>query len=296
MSTRHRSLRLQRSRGKRSRPPILEGLEARLVLSVRPHLNFMEFHDPSRIPAGETPSPMGILPLVGGLPFPIGYEPGDIQTAYGIDKIKFGSVTGDGTGQTIAIVDAYDDPSFREQHGLRNSPTATSPSSMLSSAFPIHPASPRSTSRGKTSPLPGHRPRRRWQRQRQLGDRGGPRYRMGPWHRPGGQHRSRRGDDRQQRRPVHRGRDGRRSSRRLGGLDELGPQRIQRRNIAGQHVRNARPDTGRHVRGGFGRFRRFSLRRQRPADHHARHSLSGRLAQRRRGRRHDPQPQCRQHL
>jgi hypothetical protein len=112
VATRHRSLRFQRSRGKRSQPPILESLEARLVLSVRPNLNFIEFHDPSRIPLGETPSPMGILPLGGGLPFPIGYEPADIQAAYGIDQIKFDPITGDGTGQTIAIVDAYDDPSF----------------------------------------------------------------------------------------------------------------------------------------------------------------------------------------
>ena len=40
------------------------------------------------------------------------YTPDQIQTAYGIDNIKFGPVTGDGTGQTIALVDAYDDPSF----------------------------------------------------------------------------------------------------------------------------------------------------------------------------------------
>ena len=161
MATRHRSLRIQRSRGKRSRPLFLECLEARLVLSVRPNLNFMEFHDPSRIPAGETPSPMGILPLDGGLPFPIGYAPGDIQTAYGIDQIKFGSVTGDGTGQTIAIVDAYDDPAFVNSTDSKFA-TATSPSSISSSGLPIHPASPRSTSPGKparcpapTRPAPG---------------------------------------------------------------------------------------------------------------------------------------------
>jgi subtilisin-like proprotein convertase family protein len=33
-----------------------------------------------------------------------------VRHAYGFDQITFGSVTGDGTGQTIAIIDAYDDP------------------------------------------------------------------------------------------------------------------------------------------------------------------------------------------
>ena len=75
MSTGHRSPRPGRFRATQSRSPILECLEVRLVLSNRPKLNFIEFHDPSRIPAGVTPSPMGILPLVGGLPFPIGYAP-----------------------------------------------------------------------------------------------------------------------------------------------------------------------------------------------------------------------------
>jgi hypothetical protein len=41
-----------------------------------------------------------------------GYAPSQIQHAYGFDQIKFGSATGDGTGTTIAIVDAYDDPNL----------------------------------------------------------------------------------------------------------------------------------------------------------------------------------------
>jgi hypothetical protein len=35
-----------------------------------------------------------------------------VAHAYGFDQISFGGVTGDGTGQTIAIVDAYNDPSI----------------------------------------------------------------------------------------------------------------------------------------------------------------------------------------
>ena len=43
---------------------------------------------------------------------PVGLTPSQIRTAYGFNAISFGSVTGDGSGQTIAIVDAYDNPKF----------------------------------------------------------------------------------------------------------------------------------------------------------------------------------------
>ena len=43
-----------------------------------------------------------------------GYTPAQIRAAYGFDGLTFGSgVTADGTGQTIAIVDAYNDPNIR---------------------------------------------------------------------------------------------------------------------------------------------------------------------------------------
>src|SRR5437660_2827443 len=45
-------------------------------------------------------------------PNPVGYTPAQIRHAYGFDQITFGSVKGDGSGQTIAIVDAYDDPNI----------------------------------------------------------------------------------------------------------------------------------------------------------------------------------------
>ncbi len=56
-----------------------------------------------------------------------GFTPTDIRHAYGFDQITFsnGSIVGDGTGQTIAIVEAYDDPEiladlqiFDQQYGL----------------------------------------------------------------------------------------------------------------------------------------------------------------------------------
>ncbi|MDP9174647.1 MAG: S53 family peptidase [Planctomycetota bacterium] len=42
-----------------------------------------------------------------------GYSPSQIQTAYGFNQVTLtGGVTGDGAGQTIAIVDAYNDPNI----------------------------------------------------------------------------------------------------------------------------------------------------------------------------------------
>ncbi len=57
-----------------------------------------------------------------------GYTPSQISKAYGFDQIYFnnGTIKGDGTGQTIAIVSAYNDPNilndlnvFSVQYGLR---------------------------------------------------------------------------------------------------------------------------------------------------------------------------------
>ncbi len=41
------------------------------------------------------------------------FTPAQIAKAYGFDKIQFGAIQGDGTGQTIAIVDAYDAPNMQ---------------------------------------------------------------------------------------------------------------------------------------------------------------------------------------
>jgi subtilase family serine protease len=40
------------------------------------------------------------------------YTPTQMRHAYGFDQISFGSITGNGSGETIAIVDAYDDPNL----------------------------------------------------------------------------------------------------------------------------------------------------------------------------------------
>jgi len=69
----------RRSQAKRSLRPSLEDLEIRLA------------------PAG-----------------PVGYTPPQILAAYGINRVMFGTSQGDGSGQTIAIVDAYDDPALSD--------------------------------------------------------------------------------------------------------------------------------------------------------------------------------------
>ncbi len=40
------------------------------------------------------------------------YTPSQIRAAYGFDDLSLPNVSGDGAGQTIAIIDAYDDPNF----------------------------------------------------------------------------------------------------------------------------------------------------------------------------------------
>jgi hypothetical protein len=100
--------------------PAIEGLEQRTVPAVvQPTAHLLK--------AG------GVLPASGpGLPG--GFGPSDIRHAYGFDQITFssGTVQGDGSGQTIAIVDAYDQPNiasdlavFDSTYGLAAPPSFT---------------------------------------------------------------------------------------------------------------------------------------------------------------------------
>ena len=41
-----------------------------------------------------------------------GYTPAQIRAAYGFNNVAFNSIAGDGRGQTIAIIDAYNDPNI----------------------------------------------------------------------------------------------------------------------------------------------------------------------------------------
>jgi subtilase family serine protease len=83
-----------RPRARYCRPQV-EVLEDRLALSA----------------PGLTP-PIIIVPSQSAAPPASALTPAQIRHAYGIDQVKFGTVVGDGAGQTIAIVDAGDNPGF----------------------------------------------------------------------------------------------------------------------------------------------------------------------------------------
>ena len=53
--------------------------------------------------------------LIRGIPeSPVaGLTPAQIRSGYGFNSVSFGTVVGNGNGQTIAIVDAYNDPKIR---------------------------------------------------------------------------------------------------------------------------------------------------------------------------------------
>ena len=52
-------------------------------------------------------------PFAGGSGPGGGYTPAQLQTAYGFNNIVFNGTAGTGNGETIAIVDAYDDPNIQ---------------------------------------------------------------------------------------------------------------------------------------------------------------------------------------
>jgi subtilase family serine protease len=73
-----------------------------------------------------------VVPSVApqGVVFTGGLTPAQVRHAYGFDRIGFGIIPGDGRGQTIALVTAYDDPTialdlavFDRQFGLPNPPS-----------------------------------------------------------------------------------------------------------------------------------------------------------------------------
>ncbi len=93
---------------------VCEALESRQLLST----TSSSTPDLSQIVAQ---TDLQVLPLVAS--GPTGYTPQQIQTAYGVNQITFSG--GNGAGQTIAIVTAYNDPNiksdlaaFDKQYGL----------------------------------------------------------------------------------------------------------------------------------------------------------------------------------
>ena len=96
-----------------------EALESRQLLSTTSNLSSIVAQ-----------TDIQVLPMaVSG---PTGYTPQQIQSAYGVNQIAFsgGKVAGNGAGQTIAIITAYNDPNitsdlarFDRQYGLSAPPS-----------------------------------------------------------------------------------------------------------------------------------------------------------------------------
>jgi subtilase family serine protease len=113
---------LRPTRSAKSRPsfrPRLEALEEMVLpsaVTMQPS-HLLASHPIKHLASGSTPS---------------GLSPAQIEQAYGLNQITFsnGTVKGTGAGETIAIVDAYDDPSiasdlttFDRQYGLAAPPS-----------------------------------------------------------------------------------------------------------------------------------------------------------------------------
>ncbi len=78
---------------------LVDTLEERLLLSATA--------SPTFVVMGHYAS-SGVRPSVSGGVAPI--DPAQMDAAYGVNQISFGGTAGTGAGQTIAIVDAYNDP------------------------------------------------------------------------------------------------------------------------------------------------------------------------------------------
>lgn len=104
----------------------IERLEARQLLSAVGLMALDSvFAAPTAHVAPEGHGGSGGSGVTNTVPPPSAYTPTQIQQAYGFNQVKFGTITGDGSGQTIAIVDAYGDSkiasdlsAFDTQYGL----------------------------------------------------------------------------------------------------------------------------------------------------------------------------------
>jgi hypothetical protein len=107
----------------RRRTVVFEQLEPRCVLSAQTSALMHPTFILHRSGNGSTPFAASS---------PTGLTPAQIRHAYGFDQITFGGVQGDGTGQTVAIIDAYDSPTilsdlqaFDANFGIPNPPSFT---------------------------------------------------------------------------------------------------------------------------------------------------------------------------
>jgi hypothetical protein len=94
----------------------VEALEARQMLSA------VAAFQPAIVVAGHVAAP-GVTPhaVSPGTQATAPYTPVQVATAYGVNLISFGGVVGNGAGQTIAIVDAFNDPDIVSDTATFNS-------------------------------------------------------------------------------------------------------------------------------------------------------------------------------
>jgi hypothetical protein len=102
--------------------PSVEALEARQLLSATVVAASTQLATPTFVIKGQATA--AIKPAVTAGVAPI--DPAQMVAAYGVNQISFNGVVGNGAGQTIAIVDAFNDPdiisdaaSFSTQWGLQ---------------------------------------------------------------------------------------------------------------------------------------------------------------------------------
>ena len=98
--------------------PLIEALESRMLLSATGYAtpDFQLLSSGSTLQPATSRSAYGLFPST-------------IRQAYGINQISFAGTTADGSGQTIAIVDAYNDPTLASDlHAFDQQFSLTDPS------------------------------------------------------------------------------------------------------------------------------------------------------------------------
>ncbi|HET6324740.1 MAG TPA: S53 family peptidase, partial [Planctomycetaceae bacterium] len=110
----YRSNKSLKRRNRRNAGPVQQSILSGLIIEVleeRQMLSAAAFQ-PQIVVAGAVPAPgltpHAVTPAAASAP----YTPAQVTTAYGVNLISFGTVTGTGAGQTIAIVDAFNDPNI----------------------------------------------------------------------------------------------------------------------------------------------------------------------------------------
>lgn len=146
--------RADRRRRRPSLRPGREELETRVVLTGPGTSSSLTT---ASIPAGVI-TPLASVTPDSGSETPSGYSPQQIRAAYGFDQIMFGPVVGDGAGQTIAIVDAYDDPDLVDSSAA-NFSTSDLAEFDRQYGLPDPPSFTKLNEAGETSPLPGTDPK-----------------------------------------------------------------------------------------------------------------------------------------